>query len=575
MNDYEKTKVQLIEELVELRQEVERLREIEMVQAETREALQESELRYKVLFDSTPAALYTKDLEGRYTGVNTNTLTYWSSSPLGFTDAELLPEEIATKLREADLRVIKAQKEIVLEEEIEAPTGLRTVLTHKVPLRDVNGNVNGILGASVDISDRKQAEERLTKLVTELETVAQVSVATSTILNTNELLQEVSDLTKERFDLYHVHVYLYNSVYNNLELVAGAGDVGQRLVEEGWHIPFAQEKSLVARAARTRRGVIVNDVSQDTDFLPNKLLPETRSEMAVPMIAGGTLLGVLDVQSDQENYFTEEDIQVQTTLASLVAVALHNVQQYETTQSTLQEMRLLYDTSVKLNLSDNLEDTLLALIQPAIDTGAITAGMLTFDLDATGQPEWGQVAAVWEREGQPVFPIGTRFKLADFATTHLWLDDPSTPLFFENVARDERVDAATQAIFEQLEIQAAVWLPLSIREQWVGIVYIYWSEPYVFSNSEQRLFSLLTNQAVVLINNYLLLEQTRRQARREQIVNAITQKIQGTVTIETALQTAIQELGQALQARYTQVKLTTGEDENKSELPVDKMRNGN
>ncbi len=70
MNDHRKTKAQLIEELTELRQEVERLREIETAQAETREALEESELRYKILFDSTPAALYTKDLEGRYTSVN-------------------------------------------------------------------------------------------------------------------------------------------------------------------------------------------------------------------------------------------------------------------------------------------------------------------------------------------------------------------------------------------------------------------------------------------------------------------------------------------------------------------------
>ncbi len=466
-----------------------------------------------------------------------------------------MPEEIAAQLREADLYVIETQEKLTLEEKIETPTGLRTVLTHKVPLRDVNGKVNGILGASLDIGERKRVEERLTKFVAELETVAQVSVATSTILNTDELLQEVSDLTKERFSLYHVHIYLYNSARNILELAAGAGDIGQKLVEEGWHIPFAQEKSLVSRAARTRRGVIVNDVSKDTDFLPNKLLPKTRSEMAVPMIAGGVLIGVLDVQADQEDFFTEEDVRIQTTLASLVAVALQNVHQYEKTQSTLQEMRLLYDTSVKLNLSSNLEDTLLAMIQPAIDTGAVTAGMLTFDLDATGKPEWGEVAAVWELEGQPVFPIGTRFKMADFAIARLWLDDPLTPLFFEDITQDKRVDSSTQTIFAQLEIQAAVWLPLSIREQWVGIVYIYWSEPYVFSESEQRLLSLLTNQAVVLINNYLLLEQTRRQAQREQIVNAITQKIQGTVTIETALQTAIRELGQALQASHTLVAL--------------------
>jgi GAF domain-containing protein len=69
----------------------------------------------------------------------------------------------------------------------------------------------------------------------------------------------------------------------------------------------------VARAARTRQGVISNDVTQEPDFLPNPLLPETKSEMALPMIVGSNLIGVLDVQSDQIGRFTKEDVRVMTT----------------------------------------------------------------------------------------------------------------------------------------------------------------------------------------------------------------------------------------------------------------------
>ena len=115
-----------------------------------------------------------------------------------------------------------------------------------------------------------------------------------------------------------------NEAEDTLVLAAGAGDVGKQMVSEGRQIPLDSEKSLVARAARTRVGAAVNDVTADPDFLPNPLLPETRSEQAVPMIVGDKVLGVMDVQSEQLNRFTEIDVNINTTLASQVAVALQN-----------------------------------------------------------------------------------------------------------------------------------------------------------------------------------------------------------------------------------------------------------
>ena len=145
------------------------------------------------------------------------------------------------------------------------------------------------------------------------------------------------DLAKARFDLYHAHIYLLDELGQTLNLVVGAGDVGQQLVSEGWSIPIDQEQSLVAQVARTGEGVIVNDVRQNPHHLPNPLLPDTRSELAVPLIVGGMVLGVLDVQSDQVNRFTQQDVQLKTTLASQVAVALQNAEQYEFAQQASQK----------------------------------------------------------------------------------------------------------------------------------------------------------------------------------------------------------------------------------------------
>jgi GAF domain-containing protein len=174
--------------------------------------------------------------------------------------------------------------------------------------------------------------ENTRKIAADMGVVAKVGIATSTITEAGRLLQEVVDLSKKSFDLYHVHIYLLDEEGDTLELAAGAGEVGKQMVSEKRSIQLDSEKSLVARAARTREGVVVNDVTIDPNFLPNPLLPDTRSEMAVPMIAAGKVIGVLDVQDEVVNRFTDVDVDIQTTLASQVAVALQNARSFSQSQ---------------------------------------------------------------------------------------------------------------------------------------------------------------------------------------------------------------------------------------------------
>ena len=174
--------------------------------------------------------------------------------------------------------------------------------------------------------------ENTQKIAADMNVVANVGIVVSTITETGNLLQEVVELSKASFNLYHAHIYMLNEAGDSLELAAGAGEVGRQMVAEKRSIPLASEQSLVARAARTREGVVVNDVTVALDFLPNPLLPDTRSEMAVPMIAADMVIGVLDVQSEIANRFTDVDISIQTTLASQVAVALQNARSFSQTQ---------------------------------------------------------------------------------------------------------------------------------------------------------------------------------------------------------------------------------------------------
>ncbi len=214
-----------------------------------------------------------------------------------------------------------------------------------VPLLDENGKPRKYIAIRYEVTNLKVQQENARRRAAELETVAQVSAAAATIRDTYKLLQTFSDLTKTRFGLYHAHVYLLDAEGKNLALAAGAGQAGRAMRQEGRSIPLNHPRSLVASAARLRQAIIVNDVAINPEFLPNPLLPNTRAEMALPMLVGDQLVGVLDVQSDQVGYFTDEDIRVQGALAAQIAVAVQNTQAFEKierTQAALRESEEIY-----------------------------------------------------------------------------------------------------------------------------------------------------------------------------------------------------------------------------------------
>ncbi len=228
------------------------------------------------------------------------------------------------------------------ENRIRRPDGALIPIAQTIfVIQDDQGQPQSLATIITDITDRKQAEQQLIQRAAELQTVAEVGTAAATVLDPDELLQDVVDLTKENFSLYHAHIYLIDNAGETLELAAGAGEAGHEMVAEGWSIPANSETSLVARAFRSGQGVIENDVQAASDFLPNLLLPETASELAVPLIAGDKVLGVLDVQSEQVEHFTPQDVNIQTTLAGQVATALDNARLFEEQRQAEQNIRNL------------------------------------------------------------------------------------------------------------------------------------------------------------------------------------------------------------------------------------------
>ena len=203
----------------------------------------------------------------------------------------------------------------------------------------------------------------LNRRASELATVAEVGIAVSTILETESLLQQVVDLTKERFNLYHSHIYLLDDAGENLVLASGAGEPGRQMMAKGLSIPLNREQSLVARAARERKGITVNDVTQAPDFLPNPLLPDTRSELAVPMVVGGKVIGVFDIQSEQIGRFTVADVNIQTTLAAQLATSIQNVRTFEKAKVQAEMESMVNTIGQKIQKTATVEETLRTAIR--------------------------------------------------------------------------------------------------------------------------------------------------------------------------------------------------------------------
>lgn len=228
--------------------------------------------------------------------------------------------------------------------------------------------------------------ENTRKIASDMGVVAAVGIATSTITDSQKLLQEVVDISKKSFNLYHAHIYLLNEAGDTLNLTAGAGEVGRQMVSEKRSIPLEREQSLVARAARTREGVLANDVTLAPDFLPNPLLPDTRSELAVPMVVADKVLGVLDVQSETVGRFTDVDISIKTTLASQIAVALQNARSFAQSQHQAERETAVNLITQKIQSATSIEAALQITARELGRVLGMKSTLVTLETDQQNLP---------------------------------------------------------------------------------------------------------------------------------------------------------------------------------------------
>jgi len=176
-----------------------------------------------------------------------------------------------------------------------------------------------------DITQRKELEQQLQASLEHRARQVQISTKVAQEISAapalDDLFNRVVNLIQERFGYYHVQIYTLEK--DNLVIEAGTGEPGRKMKEAGHKIAWSAEQSLVARAARFGHPVLAPDVTRTTNWLPNPLLPKTKSELAVPIKLVGDVLGVLDVQSDTLGGLSKEDELLLVGLCGQIAVAIN------------------------------------------------------------------------------------------------------------------------------------------------------------------------------------------------------------------------------------------------------------
>lgn len=209
---------------------------------------------------------------------------------------------------------------------------------HHAELLTTIGNQTAIAIQNVQfLQELNQLLQELSQRAEELETVAEIARDTSGTLALDQLLNCVVNLVRDRFGFYHSSIFLVDEDRKYAVVRESTGEAGEAMKRAGHKLAVGSQ-SIIGYVTQHGKPLVINDVTQSDIHRPNPLLPETKSELGIPLKIGDQVIGALDVQSTQKNAFSTNNISVLQLLADQIAVAISNAQAYELSQQAIEEM---------------------------------------------------------------------------------------------------------------------------------------------------------------------------------------------------------------------------------------------
>ncbi len=332
----------------------------------------------------------------------------------------------------------------------------------------------------------------------QLQAAAEVGRAAATIRDLDELLPLVTNLIGERFDFYHVGIFLLDERREFAVLRAANSEGGKRMLARGHRLQVGQQ-GIVGYVTSQRLPRIALNVGQDATYFNNPDLPDTQSEMALPLQVGNELLGALDVQSTEAGAFTEQDVQTLQVLADQVAIAINQARLLQQTAQLLETERRLYGD---------------------ISRRAWTEQMRSME----------HKGVMRTRDG--VIPLDAV---------------PGQQVRSQLEAGQAAVDA---------EDAAVLYAPVSVRGQVIGVLRARRSaEAGKWGADEIRMVENLAEQLSLSLESARSYQDTEMTAQRERLLGEISARIRQTLDLETILRAATQEVRQALDLQKVVIRL--------------------
>ena len=331
------------------------------------------------------------------------------------------------------------------------------------------------------------ASSQIQRRAAQFEAMAQVARSITSIRDLQELLPNVANLINEFYGFYHVGVFLLDEAGEYAVLVASNSPGGRRMLERRHRLKVG-EQGIVGSVAGSGEPRIALNVGADAVFFNNPDLPETHSEMALPLRSGGKVIGTLDVQSQETGAFTSEDVQTLSLLADQVSLAIENARLFDESNRSLNDLQMLMRQSTR---------------------------------------------EAWKRLPEQQRLLGYRYNA-------LGASPLKESLTLKEPGKGERYEGKAET--------GTFVVPIELRGEVIGNLVVQSPTGSRWTDDEQDIIRAVAERVALSAENARLFEETTHRAERERLVSEITGKIRSHNDPQAMIDTALQELRSALGA---------------------------